>query len=342
MDISNGPPFTPQSLIETVLLGDGVEVISVDYDGNPASVALFQNGGNLIGMDRGIVMSTGVTETGGGLIGVDNNGSEFADNDLPNSINTDPDLAMLTPNVLQDVTSYTISFRPFGDTLRFRYAFASEEYPEYVCNTFNDVFGFFISGPGINGPFTNNAENIALIPGTTLPVQINNVNPGVVGDAGGDIDNCTPPDGSLAFSQFYIDNNLSNTHPVYDGFTTVFTAEAVVIPCEIYTIRLVIADVGDGAFDSGVFLEARSFSGNNVDLAFGELSIDGTMAEGCRAAVLNFTNSTPVPQDRPLAVTFLGDATPGVDYTMPPSSIVIPAGDSVVSVVLEAFEDNID
>ncbi|MBK7946535.1 MAG: choice-of-anchor L domain-containing protein [Flavobacteriales bacterium] len=37
-------------------------------------------------------------------------------------------------------------FIPTGDTLRFRYVFGSEEYPNYTCGSVNDVFGFFLSG----------------------------------------------------------------------------------------------------------------------------------------------------------------------------------------------------
>ncbi|MEL7375973.1 MAG: proprotein convertase P-domain-containing protein, partial [Bacteroidota bacterium] len=98
--------------------------------------------------------------------------------------------------------------------------------------------------------------------------------------------------------------------------------------------------VSDGNLDSGVFLEAKSFGGNTIDADLVNVSVDGSLAEGCRAATINFFTPNPVDQDTELEVDFFGDATPGVDYTMPPP-IIIPAGDSVISFTIEAFEDNL-
>ncbi|MEM6398543.1 MAG: choice-of-anchor L domain-containing protein [Bacteroidota bacterium] len=338
IEVTNGPPFDPTTLIENIFLGGGVEIIDVQYDGDPRSLAFFQNAEEFIGIDRGIVMTTGLTEDL--TFGVDANGSVQSGIDTDSPITSDPDLQSIVGNFeLNDIARYIITFRPIGDSLEFSYAFGSEEYPEYVCSQFNDVFGFFISGPGINGPFQNNAENIAIIPGTNLPVQINYLNGGSVGN-NGTLTNCQPPNGSLSFSQFYRDNDGSDQGPIYDGFTVGLTARAEVVPCEEYTIKLIIADVGDPNFDSGVFLEAKSFGGNTIDADLVDISVDGSLAEGCRAATINFFTPNPVAQDTELEVSFFGDATPGVDYTMPPP-IIIPAGDTSVSITIEAFEDNL-
>ncbi len=340
MEVTNGPPYTPVGLIENVFLGDGVEVISVNYQGDARSVAYFKDAMPFIGMDRGVLMTTGNTQGSAGNIGVDNVGNDQMSIPLGTNF-SDPDLEDIAGTQdVNDITTFTITFRPYGDTLRFNYSFASEEYPEYVCSNFNDIFGFFISGPGINGPFADNAQNIALIPGTNLPVRINNVNSGTVGN-NGTADNCAPPDGSLAFSSFYVNNDGSNQQPVFDGFTRVLQAEAIVQPCQVYTIKLVIADVGDGAFDSGVFLQAKSFGGNSVDLAFQGLAVDGTMAEGCRSSQIVFSTPAPVLDSLLLDTEILGTATPGVDYVTLPDSIWIPRGDSVVIIEVEVFEDNI-
>jgi gliding motility-associated-like protein len=119
----------------------------------------------------------------------------------------------------------------------------------------NDVFGFFISGPGISGQ-----QNIALIPGTGVPVSINTLNNGTVGTAV-----FTPdPNCILSNSGYFVDNdNPPGLTVQYDGFTTVLTAIAKVMPCQTYHLKFAIADGGDDAYDSGVFLETESFMSNN-------------------------------------------------------------------------------
>lgn len=337
MTSTSGAPYTPQNLIETVFLGDGVEVLSIQYEGDESAVGFFDGAQNILGMASGVVMTTGSAAN------TDRNGSQFSDVNLMDEAPSNGDLEALLVNPIlniQDQVRYTIRFIPFSDTLRFNFAFGSEEYPEFVCQEFNDVFGFFISGPGINGPYSDNAENIALIPGTTFPVAINSINGGQ-SSPGGMISNCSPPNGSLAFSNLYNDNNGQNTAPVYDGYTNVFTAEAIVQPCQEYTIKLAIADAGDAAYDSGVFLEAKSFGSRDFDLSFTDLALDGTLGEDCRTANLVFRIANVSNFDRILPLEYLGTATPGVDYTQLPDSIFIPAGEDSVSFVVQAFEDGL-
>jgi len=339
LEVTNSAPFTPQNLITNVFLGEGVEVLSVTYQGASKSVGFFKNGEPHIGIDRGLVMTTGSAVTQGIEAGVESNGSVFASVPSSGASVMDPDMALISGgNETFDMAKYTITFIPTSDTLRFRYAFGSEEYPEYACSAFNDIFGFFISGPGINGPFQNNGVNIALIPGTNLPVRINNVNSGMVG-ANGSIENCTPPAGSLAFPQFYNDNLNSNVQPVYDGFTDVFTAEAIVIPCNVYTIKLIISDVTDGSFDSGVFLEAKSFGTGSLEVKATTVSLDGSVAEGCSEGSLTFSLPTIVESDFPIDVNILGTAINGVDYELIPGGLFIPAGSSSVTIPIVAIED---
>ena len=342
MEVINGAPYTPENLISNVFLGSGVEIVDIQYLGDNLSVGYFQGGQEAIGMNRGIVLTTGSTvDNGGGVVGIANFGQDNASTNVLNGV-TDVDLQTIAgpTNSVNDAATYIIRFQPASDTIRFRYVFASEEYPDYVCSDFNDIFGFFISGPGINGPFSNNAENIALIPGTNLPVQINNLNSGTPGgsySAAG----CTPPFGSLAYSQFFVDNDETQKQPVFNGYTTVLTAEAVVVPCETYTIKLTIADVSDSVLDSGVFLEAESFGSGETTLEVVDLALNGTMAEGCRPAQLRFSIDAPTLLPFMLDYEVFGTAENGVDFTLIPDGLFIPAGDTSLVLDLELFEDNV-
>ncbi len=327
---ATAPPLTPDALIKNIFLGDGIEVTDVQFEGNPLQVGFFNHALDEIGIDRGIIMSTGRVTTSGTALGVDQVGSTFASTGIVGNIpNPDPDLSAIASSSINDAVKFTIKFKPAADTLRFRYVFASEEYPEWACSTFNDVFGFFISGPGINGPFEFQGENIAIIPGTTLPVAINNIHP----QNGG---NCPP-----TFEQFYNDNNNSNNQPVYDGFLDVFTAQAIVTPCEEYTIKLMITDVGDDIFDSGVFLEAKSFGTGTLNVDIATVSIDGSVAEGCTPGEINFKLEFPPEEDYVIDYEIIGTAENGIDYETVPTNLIIPAGDTMVSVPLIAFADGI-
>jgi gliding motility-associated-like protein len=317
-------PFTPQNLVSNVLLGNGVTVTNITYNGVSQAVGYFTGGQNTIGIERGIVMSTGLVETSGGNFGCSEDGNIFANN-ANGSNATDANLDALTTDALSDVSVYSITFIPTSDTLRFRYCFGSEEYPEFACSAYNDIFGFFIQGPGFP-----TAKNIALIPGTNLPVAINNLHP--QNGAG-----CGPVN-----EQFYINNLNSTKQPVYDGYTQVFTAEAVVQPCQQYTITLAIADVGDSAYDSGVFLEAKSFGTGSLRAEVVTTSPDGILVEGCAQGSITFRLPSPEAQDFPIDYTIFGSAVNGVDYQNIPANLVIPAGQTELVIPIIALQDNLN
>jgi gliding motility-associated-like protein len=319
-------PFTPQNLITNILLGNGVEVTNLSFDGDPEAIGYFTGGMASIGLDRGIVLTTGQASSSGGNFGAEGVGNQQAS--VPTSSNAnDDDLDDLTTAGTNDVAIYTITFVPTSDTLRFRYCFASEEYPEFSCSPYNDVFGFFIQGPGYPTP-----TNIAKIPGTNLPVTINNIHPTNVWNG----QTCAP-----AYLQYYNNNNNSTSQPVYDGFTDVFTAEAIVVPCQQYTIKLAIADVSDNAYDSGVFLEAKSFGTGSLRVFASTSSSDGAVAEGCSPGSITFQLPNVATQDFPLDYNVWGTAIGGTDYSAIPLGLFIPAGQSTLVVPIEGFEDGI-
>ncbi len=327
-----GPIFTPESLISTVFLGDGVEVTNITYNGDDLAVGYFTNGEDNIGIDRGIVMSSGFANTvAGAENGITNGNTTGASNNEY--------LDAITNVSSRDVSLYSITFIPTSDTLRFKYTFASEEYPDFTCGFVTDVFGFFIYGPGINGPYPNNSENIALIPDpidpsgltfTDIPVNVNNVN----------LDGVNPPQCNYDYAQYYNDNSGSPSL-IHGAYLDVFIAQAVVTPCLEYTIVLAIGDGGDEIYDSAVFLEAKSFGTGAIQVETQTVSLDGTITEGCTEGFLSFAVGSPVEEDLIFDYTIFGTAENGVDYTFIPDDLFIAAGDSSVSMPVVAFDDGI-
>ncbi len=249
LSVSN--TMTPQQLVQNVLLGTGVTATNITYTGSPIARGTFNGAASNIGLGSGVLLTTGSIFNAPGPNDKDNSGT---DNLRPGN----HDLNTLADTSTQDACILEFDFVPLTDTVRFRYVFGSEEYNEYVCSFYNDVFAFFISGPGITG-----FQNIALIPGTATPVTINRLNNGSCG-----LDQPFHTGCDLSNSAYFIDNeNPPGATVQYDGFTTVFTAQARVIPCQTYHIRLAIADAGDGMFDSGVFLEAGSFASGTAVIA---------------------------------------------------------------------------
>ena len=329
----NGAPYNPQNLIEKVLQGGGVEIISIDYDGKDNAIGYFNRGGANIGIEEGIVLTTGVAASSPGNFGIAEAGAAEASTHNQSTA-TDVDITTLAEGeTIFNIAKYTISFVPSSDRLSFRYVFASEEYPEFGCTPYSDIFGFFISGPGFSGTFENNAENIALIPDTNLPVTINNIHP----------ENPLNPTCAPELVQHFNDNNGSTGFPVYDGFLNVFTAEAQVVPCQEYTIKLVIADIGDAQRDSGVFFEAKSFSSQEVKIVAEANSPEKIISENCDDASFVLSLSQPQSTDYVIPFSMIGTATNGVDYEMiSQNTITIPAGQIEYTLPITPIADAIN
>lgn len=99
------------------------------------------------------------------------------------------------------------------------------------------------------------ADTIITLPDTVLtalPVFINNVNNGSAlpnQQSSGPCSNC----------QYYVDNVDGSKNIEFDGITTTINSVVPVQQDVFYHFTIVIADAGDGIFDSGVLLEGESF-----------------------------------------------------------------------------------
>ncbi len=241
-----------------------MEASNITFNGNApdipnTQIGFFSGGSNIFGLESGIILATGQAQV---AEGPNNLGSAYIVLPEGEELMIEPDLAQIIgPVAMRDVAKLEFDFLAQGDTLRFHFVFASEEYNEYTCSSYNDAFGFFISGPGITGNpnFENGAKNIALIPGTNVPVGINTVNQGFAGSAGSNsICNATSP--NWAANSIYYVNNESNTNPnttQFDGYTVSMEVKIAVICGEMYHIKIAIADALDDKNDSAVFLEAE-------------------------------------------------------------------------------------
>ncbi len=312
--------MSPQQLVQNVLVGSGVQVFNITFNSPSTALNIGEfNYGSLtnIGLNHGLIIASGNVNN---AIGPNNSASMGN----PTNSGSDPQLQSLVPTyTVNDAAVLQFDFIPLSDTIKFRYVFASEEYPEFVGTSFNDVFGFFVTGINPNGPAYNN-KNIAIIPNSLLPVTINNVNQNLN-------------------TQFYT-SNTGGVSIQYDGFTVVLTAYVVVQPCTQYHIKIAVGDCGDTAYDSAVFLEANSFTSNAVTVStdFSTPSAIPMAIEGCNDALIKF--SLPYAKADTFYVlidTIYGTAINGVDFPFIGDSIAISPGQTSRTVVISPFMDNL-
>ncbi len=308
--------------LASALVGSGVTILSPTLTCPGNANATFTTGVvSPLGIPNGIVLTSGNANDTLGGNGVANPSSVFANKD--NGAGGDADLTALAHNPTLDACVLEFDFKAAGDTVSFKYVFGSEEYTSFACTSFNDAFGFFISGGTYVTP-----TNLALVPGTSIPVCINSVNCGPTGS--GVLSTCTSMGPGSPFCAYYVNNTVSTApgynYVVYDGLTTVLTATALVSPCDTYHLKLGVADASDRALDSGVFIEGGSLS-SNPPATITALGTSGLpyCIRGCAPG--NFVFNIPTARDTNTTVRYVisGTAVNGYDYTTIADSVVILA-----------------
>ncbi|WP_431158718.1 choice-of-anchor L domain-containing protein [Winogradskyella poriferorum] len=247
--ISTDDSLPLEQLIENNFGQNCVEIsnISSSVNGNVngfSSFGFFERGNSNFPFENGIVLTTGNVLSAGNSINTNplNEGDDDwgTDIDLENALGISETL---------NATSIDFNFVSVANQIEFNYILASEEYQqEYPCY-YSDGFAFLIRQAGTNEEFTN----IALIPGTNIPVNTSTIHEQILGAAGCPAEN----------EQYFEGYNVGDTN--YNGRTVVLTATATIIPNVEYEIKLVIADQTDENFDSAVFIEGNSFNAS-VDL----------------------------------------------------------------------------
>ena len=249
-------------LVRNVLVGQGITVRNIIYRGDTGAIAIFDGTNSNLGLDSGVLISTGKA--------IDAIGPNNLQVSSSNNKGGDIDLNTIAGGITVDAASLQFDFIPVTNSIKLRFVFASEEYPEFVGQSYNDAFGFFISGPGIIGK-----KNIAVVPGTLdTPIAINSIN-------------------AFNNSGLYVDN-ANGLSIQYDAFTKVIEVSLQnLTACQTYTIKLAISDVIDRAYDSGIFLEAQSFESENIDNMRVEIvhPTGGTITEKCDSVVCRFSRT---------------------------------------------------
>jgi hypothetical protein len=235
---------------------DGITTFNHSFLGDSSQIGLFNSGNSNIGIENGIIISTGDINgvTAGSFGGFLNNNVNDVDllevaNSVPQLI--DQDFQVTSIN---DVAILEFDFISDSSFVNLNFVFASSEYFGYENTAFNDAFGIFVSGPGISGEYSNESINIAEIEsveanslGEPLPITISTIN-------------------EFYNSPFFVNNQNDGINPVYinaDGYTTTISAHLNVIAGEDYHIKLAIGDASDAALNSYVFFGFGEFCSTN-------------------------------------------------------------------------------
>lgn len=243
--IDNSLPVT--TLIENNLVEGCVELSDIKSDvngsvNNIGSFGYFEKGSSNFPFSTGIMLSTGNAAAAG------NSKTESTLNDGETDWGTDTDLeTALGVSGTLNATSIAFNFISASNNIQFNYILASEEYyANFPCD-YSDGFAFLIRKANSGEAYTN----IAVLPGTSIPVNTNSVHEEIVGFC--DAQN----------EEYFNSYNIGDTN--FNGRTNVLSASAQIDPNVLYEIKLVIADYKDKNYDSAVFIEGHSFT-SSVEL----------------------------------------------------------------------------
>ncbi|APG48899.1 Hint domain-containing protein [Phaeobacter porticola] len=215
-------------MAETIF-GDGVQVVNASYTGDTRASAVYSNGDTVAPgatpSDTGIILSTGQASAYTNSNGEANQSSnQTTANGGPNG---DPAFNAAAGVQTFDASYLDVTFVPDGSVMTLQFVFASEEYPEFQNSVYQDFVGVWVNGEMVN-------------------LEIGN----------GDADPGNVNSGTNA--NIYLDNADSDYNTEMDGLTVTMTLTMQVDPGEENSIRIGIADVSDGSYDSNLLIAAGS------------------------------------------------------------------------------------
>lgn len=209
------------------IFGDGVAVVGASYTGDSRSSGIYTNADSIMPgvapSDTGVILSTGQAEKITNSWGEANRSSNTTSSSRgPNGMDEFDDLA---GNRTFDASFLDVDIIPDSDVLTMNFVFLSEEYPEYVGSAFNDMVGVWSNG--------------SVVPVTVGDTSVDNIN-------------------MTSHYNLFVDNTQDAFNTEMDGFTITLKLIIPVIPGEVNSIRIGIADVGDSAFDSNLMISSGS------------------------------------------------------------------------------------
>ncbi|HEY0262326.1 MAG TPA: choice-of-anchor L domain-containing protein, partial [Chitinophagales bacterium] len=222
--------YSPQDIVKRILL-DSTENFNpknIEYTGSPLALGVFEckMEYNKDYIKRGIILSTGLAAEAKGP-------NQVGWQTGITSMNFDSDLQALVTEKIYDASVLSFDFTATGDSLSFNFIFASEEYPEYIGQGVNDVFGFFVTDLADNKKY-----NIAHLPDGSS-ISVDNIN-------------------HIKNPEYYLPNYLANAPGLdwrerpkeaelaytfsFDGMTKMLHASMKTIPGHTYHIKIAIGD----------------------------------------------------------------------------------------------------
>lgn len=341
----NAPYNTIDYLIEEVLSDGSANVTNITYTfGDLGQIGYFSDANTsnpIFGYPEGLFLSTRGSdplETNSGGIAYTGNPSPYQDPELDQTLQTLFGTSYSLPtHDQQNVIVIEFDIVANLNYFEFFYTFASREYNGFTCSNFNDVFGFYVSGPDPANPGTPYLnKNIALIPTdlsqtsfTNTPVAINSINSSV---NNGPIANCNLANPNWIQDSLFFVANYDPIGPVnrdvdidflFSGYTIPLRAYIPSVCNQTYHMKLAICDASDTQLGSAVMLQKNSLR-SPIDVAVEPApniypDTNGWFYEGCGTTTLKFRRPTvadfaPGTGDLKVPFTLSGTATYGDDY----------------------------
>ncbi|WP_179336603.1 T9SS type B sorting domain-containing protein [Winogradskyella ludwigii] len=298
-----------QSCVEISDISSSVNGVSHGFN----SFGYFERNNSNFPFANGILLTTGSVNSAGNMMNTNplNEGHDswLTDSDLENALGI---------TNTQNATSIQFNFTSIANQIQFNYLLASEEYQQEFPCFYSDGFAFLIREAGSTGPYTN----IALVPGTSTPVNTNTIHDEIEGF-------CTAENDT-----FFDGYSLGDTN--YDGRTTVLTATATILPSVEYEIKLIIADQTDNNFDSAVFIEGNSFNANGIVDLGPDISTCGNSVtlngdiQNPQAVYAWYQNNTLIAGEDNPTLEALSSGTYNVQITIPLNTTSCVIEDTIV------------